>query len=154
MENSLTLEQIIGKNVESFRIRRGLSQSELGRKLEPFTGKPWSRQAVSQAEAGRRSYAAADLFALCLALGESLADLFVAPPGIEWVETPAGKGYEMHVTAMEGSLRPFGSKKVDMMNWVASGEIQALLKVEDFVKLRRETISKAVNDALEKQADD
>ncbi|HXL18330.1 MAG TPA: hypothetical protein VN961_12515, partial [Streptosporangiaceae bacterium] len=55
---------------------------ELGR----YLGKPWSRQAVHQAERGRRLFTAAELAALALALDTSVPALFLADA--EHIELP------------------------------------------------------------------
>jgi len=43
-----------------------------------YLDKPWSRQAVHQAERGRRAFTAAELAALALALDTSIPALFLA----------------------------------------------------------------------------
>ena len=49
-----------------------------GRGARSYLGKPWSRQAVHQAERGQRSFTAAELTALALALDTSVPALFRA----------------------------------------------------------------------------
>jgi len=51
-----------------------------------YLGKPWSRQAVHQAERGQRSFTAAELTALALALDTSVQALFRAED--EQIELP------------------------------------------------------------------
>jgi hypothetical protein len=49
--------------------------------LGRYLGKPWSRQAVHQAERGRRSFTAAELAAVALALDTSIPALFLTDSG-------------------------------------------------------------------------
>ena len=57
----------------------GLTQDQLGRQLEPLLGRPWSRQAVSAAEKGERSFGAAELVALAAVLHATVGDLLRPP---------------------------------------------------------------------------
>jgi transcriptional regulator with XRE-family HTH domain len=72
------VEQAIGRQVARLRAQRQLSLADLGQALGSYLGKPWSRQAVHQAESGQRSFAAAELIALALALDTSVQALFRA----------------------------------------------------------------------------
>ena len=54
------------------------ARADLGEALGRYLGKPWSRQAVHQAERGQRSFTAAELTALALALDTSVQALFRA----------------------------------------------------------------------------
>ncbi|NUK87131.1 helix-turn-helix domain-containing protein [Streptomyces lunaelactis] len=74
----MRLEEAIGRNVARLRETAGLSQAQLGTALAAYLGKPWSRQAVSAAEKGRRAFTAAELVSLALALKTSL-DLLLLP---------------------------------------------------------------------------
>lgn len=55
-----------------------MSLTQLGQALGTYLGKPWSRQAVHQAERGRRAFTAAEMAALALALDTSVPALFLA----------------------------------------------------------------------------
>jgi hypothetical protein len=55
-----------------------LSLADLGEALGRYLGKPWSRQAVHQAERGQRSFTATELTALALVLDTSVQGLFRA----------------------------------------------------------------------------
>lgn len=74
----MRLEEAIGRNVARLREVSGLSQAQLGDALAGYLGKPWSRQAVSAAEKGRRAFTAAELVSLALVLKTSL-DLLMLP---------------------------------------------------------------------------
>ncbi|GGQ20704.1 MULTISPECIES: helix-turn-helix domain-containing protein [Streptosporangium] len=73
----MKIEEVIGANVAFLREDRGMSQAQLGEALGSYLGKPWSRQAVSAAEKGRRAFTAAELVSLALALGTSLPGLLL-----------------------------------------------------------------------------
>ncbi len=82
----MRVEEAIGRQVASLRAQRELSLADLGEALGRYLGKPWSRQAVHQAERGQRSFTAAELAALALALDTSVQALFRAES--EPVELP------------------------------------------------------------------
>jgi transcriptional regulator with XRE-family HTH domain len=71
----MRVEEAVGRQIARLRAQRGLSLTELGETLGGFLGKPWSRQAVHQAERGRRSFTVAELTALALALDTSVPAL-------------------------------------------------------------------------------
>jgi len=74
----MRVEQAIGRQIARLRAQRQLSLADLGEALGCYLGKPWSRQAVHQAERGQRSLTAAELTALALALDTSVQVLFRA----------------------------------------------------------------------------
>jgi hypothetical protein len=55
-----------------------MSLTQLGQAMGRYLDKPWSRQAVHQAERGRRAFTAAELTAVALALDTSIPALFLA----------------------------------------------------------------------------
>lgn len=73
----MKLEEAIGLNVARLREAAGLSQAEVGARLGGYLGAPWSRQAVSAAEKGRRAFTAVELVSLALAFGTSLDQLLL-----------------------------------------------------------------------------
>lgn len=74
----MRVEEAVGRQIARLRAQRGLSLTELGEALGDYLDKPWSRQAVHQAERGRRAFTAAELTALALALDTSVPALFRA----------------------------------------------------------------------------
>ena len=72
----MRVEEAIGRQVARLRAQRQLSLAGLGEAVGCYLGKPWSRQAVHQAERGQRSFTAAELTALALALDTSVQALF------------------------------------------------------------------------------
>jgi transcriptional regulator with XRE-family HTH domain len=89
----MRVEEAIGKQIARFREARQLSLTELGEAMGEYLDKPWSRQAVHQAERGRRAFTAAELTALAMALDTSIPALFLADTErtepTERVELPA-----------------------------------------------------------------
>lgn len=73
----MKIEEVIGANLARLRDEKGMSQSQLGDAVAEHLGKPWSRQAVSAAEKGRRAFTAADLLALARTLDVSVPALFL-----------------------------------------------------------------------------
>jgi transcriptional regulator with XRE-family HTH domain len=74
----MRVEEAIGRQIAHLRTKRQLSLADLGEALGRYLGKPWSRQAVHQAEHGQRSFTAAELTALALVLDTSVQALFRA----------------------------------------------------------------------------
>jgi transcriptional regulator with XRE-family HTH domain len=74
----MRVEEAVGRQVARLRVQRQLSLADLGEALGRYLGKPWSRQAVHQAERGQRAFTAAELTALALVLDTSLPALFRA----------------------------------------------------------------------------
>jgi transcriptional regulator with XRE-family HTH domain len=74
----MRVEAAIGKQIARFRETRQMSLTQLGEALGQYLDKPWSRQAVHQAERGRRAFTAAELAAIALVLGTSIPALFLA----------------------------------------------------------------------------
>ena len=75
----MRVEQIVGGHMRERREELGLTQEHVGGQLEPLLGRPWSRQAVSAAEKGDRSFAAAELVALASVLNTTVGDLLRPP---------------------------------------------------------------------------
>ena len=76
---------VVGEQITRAREDVGMSQAQLGDELGRLLGKPWPRQAVSQAEKGRRSFNAAELVAFAAALGRSVESLLVPPANVPTV---------------------------------------------------------------------
>src|SRR5260370_37665178 len=75
---SMRIETAIGRQISRLREPRQMSLTQLGQAVGTYLGKPWSRQAVHQAERGRRAFTAAEMAALALALDTSVPALFLA----------------------------------------------------------------------------
>jgi transcriptional regulator with XRE-family HTH domain len=70
-----SLGSVFARNVRAERVRAGLDQEQLGKRIIGLDGKPWSRSKVSDLETGRRKVTADDLAPVCAALGLSLLQL-------------------------------------------------------------------------------
>ena len=66
-----------GKQIARFRETRQMSLTQLGEAMGKYLDRPWSRQAVHQAERGRRAFTAAEMAALALVLETSVPALFL-----------------------------------------------------------------------------
>src|SRR5580693_3004173 len=77
----MRIETAIGRQISRLREARQMSLTQLGQAMGTYLGKPWSRQAVHQAERGRRAFTAAEMAALALALDTSVPALFLADAG-------------------------------------------------------------------------
>ena len=74
----MRVETAIGNQIARLRETRQMSLTQLGEALGRYHDRPWSRQAVQQAERGRRAFTAAVLAAFALALDTSVPALFLA----------------------------------------------------------------------------
>src|SRR6266481_1454327 len=74
----MRIETAIGKQIARLREARQMSLTQLGEAMGKYLDKPWSRQAVHQAERGRRAFTAAEMAAFALALDTSVPALFLA----------------------------------------------------------------------------
>ena len=82
----MRIEAAIGQQIARLREARQMSLTQLGEALGRYLEKPWSRQAVHQAERGRRAFTAAEIAALAMALDTSVPALFLAEA--EQIELP------------------------------------------------------------------
>lgn len=73
----MRVETAIGNQIARLRETRQMSLTRLGEALGRYLDRPWSRQAVHQAERGRRAFTAAELAAFALALDTSVPALFL-----------------------------------------------------------------------------
>lgn len=79
----MRIQELIGQNVKVAREAAGLSQRELGQRVQAVLGGTWWPQAVSAAEKGARDWTAQDLLAVASALGRPIASFLVAPVGAD-----------------------------------------------------------------------
>jgi 8-oxo-dGTP pyrophosphatase MutT (NUDIX family)/transcriptional regulator with XRE-family HTH domain len=70
------VEEVVGRRVRELRDGKGMTQEQLGLAIGELLGKPWPRQTVSSAEAGRRAFTAVELVAIARALGVYVGSLF------------------------------------------------------------------------------
>ncbi|WP_133061687.1 helix-turn-helix transcriptional regulator [Streptosporangium minutum] len=85
----MKIEEVIGENVLRVREGLGLSQAQLGDAIADYLGRPWSRQAVSSAEKGRRAFTAAELLVLAEILKTTVYRLMTPPISVADIEMPA-----------------------------------------------------------------
>ncbi len=74
----MQIETAIGKQIARLRETRQMSLTQLGEAMGKYLDRPWSRQAVHQAERGRRAFTAAEMAAFALVLETSIPALFLA----------------------------------------------------------------------------
>ncbi|MFF9084393.1 helix-turn-helix domain-containing protein [Streptomyces rubiginosohelvolus] len=83
-EVDITMNQVVAYNIAYFRKARGLTQEELGKRLEAITGKAWSKATMSAVERSWggpriRSFDADELTAFSQALGYPVNALLLPP---------------------------------------------------------------------------
>jgi transcriptional regulator with XRE-family HTH domain len=84
----MRIETAIGLRIAQLREARQMSLTQLGQAVGDYLGRPWSRQAVHQAERGRRAFTAAELAAFAMALDSSVPALLLCEA--DQVELPGG----------------------------------------------------------------
>ena len=86
----MRLEEVIGHRLRAERERQGMTLKAMGQELETYLGKPWTPQAVWQAERGQRDFGAAQLLALALVLEIPVAQLLAPLEGDQLMTLPNG----------------------------------------------------------------
>lgn len=86
----MRVEEVVGRRIREAREARGMSQDDFGQLLAVLLGKPWSRQAMSAAEKGQRSFTATEVLAFSVVIGCEIADLFRLPGDLDAVAMPSG----------------------------------------------------------------
>lgn len=107
----MKIEEIVGERVRARREHLGISQPELGRRLEPLLGTAWPKQTVSSAEKGKRSFTASDLVALAHVLQLPVGDL-LRPSTTMRVETiELGSGVSIPAADLHEATLPADMKR-------------------------------------------
>jgi transcriptional regulator with XRE-family HTH domain len=117
-----TLQEHIGANVKAFRGKT--SPRELGAALAFWLGKPWTRQAVWEAENGKRVFTAAELLALAAALDVTLPQLFESA---DKLVLPSGRS--MPATVIDALVLGTNKERDRMMRLL--GSARALKRAKD-----------------------
>jgi transcriptional regulator with XRE-family HTH domain len=115
------VEQVIGTRMRHFREINALTGEQLGERIGELLERPWSRQAVSAAEAGKRAFTAVELVALAYALETTVSRLFMPPTPDEPIETPSGRRIALHevVGRRPGSLTTEFAALLDQVDRLA-----------------------------------
>ncbi len=72
----MRVEEVVGRRMREIRDGKGMTQEQLGQEVGKMLGKPWPRQTVSAAEAGRRAFTAVELVVIARALDVYVGHLF------------------------------------------------------------------------------
>ena len=89
-EGTVRIEESIGQRICARREELALTQQVLGEMISAHLGRAWTRQAVSSAEKGKRSFTAAELVAIAHVLGTSIGRLLTPPDGVDGVDIGDG----------------------------------------------------------------
>ena len=93
----MTVEEYIGLRIRERREELGMGAVEFGSRLGELLGKPWPRQAVSAAELGKRSLAAAEMVAISHVLRTTVSQLFTPPAEVGEITMPSGATFPAHM---------------------------------------------------------
>lgn len=142
----MRIEEIVGHNVRVAREAAGLTQEELGKKLEQLLGREWPRQTVSTAEKGGRSFTANEVLAISLVTRVSVASLFNPPLAARSVTFSSGYSMDREVLTdlafaaddpSQALSRAFELLRELTVTWVETGD--SLTKQGDYLRdLRRQ----------------
>lgn len=81
-----TMREIIGQNAKRERRAIGMQQNEFAQRLATLSGRAWTVSAVSEAERGKRTWAADDVVLFARALDHAPSDLFRIPDDVAEIE--------------------------------------------------------------------
>jgi transcriptional regulator with XRE-family HTH domain len=100
------IEEIVGQRMRQRREDLKLTQEGLGKLIGKHLGRDWTRQTVSAAEQGGRTFAASDMVTLAYVLGVSVAYLLTPPPGTDIIEFAPGvqAGRDVLVSALAPAM--------------------------------------------------
>jgi len=87
----MKIEEVVGQQIAALREVRRMTQAELGDRVGQRLGRTWSRQAVSTAEKGGRSFTAVELLVLALELQVTVGSLFQPQTEDEEITLPTGQ---------------------------------------------------------------
>lgn len=76
----MKIEQAIGARLRRERMQQGMTLEQVGDEMATYLGKPWTAQAVWQAEQGKRDFRAAQLLAFALVFEIPLVQLLASIP--------------------------------------------------------------------------
>jgi 8-oxo-dGTP diphosphatase len=91
------IEEIVGQRMLERRTALKLTQETLAERITGYLNREWTRQAVSAAEKGKRSFTAAEMVAIAHTTGTTVAWLMSPPEGIEGVELGDGAYLPVHM---------------------------------------------------------
>jgi 8-oxo-dGTP pyrophosphatase MutT (NUDIX family)/transcriptional regulator with XRE-family HTH domain len=91
------IEEIIGQRMLERRTALKLTQETLAERITVHLNREWTRQAVSAAEKGKRSFTASELVAIAHSIGTTVTWLMSPPEGTEGVELGDGAYLPAHM---------------------------------------------------------
>lgn len=107
----MKIEEVVGSNVRSVREGREMTQAELAREVGEVLGREWTRQAISTAEKGGRSFAAAEVVAFAYVLETSVARLFRPDMAVREISVGSGGGVLTREQVVRASMHSFSADR-------------------------------------------
>ncbi len=102
----MSINDLVGTRIRYLRGRLKESGDRFGQRLEPYLGKPWSRQTVWEAENGKREFRIEEVFALAQAAKVTVQFFFVDPPKKTTIKWQSGS--DVSATELTSLLREPG----------------------------------------------
>ncbi|MFI7583163.1 helix-turn-helix transcriptional regulator [Kocuria sp. M1N1S27] len=138
-----TMEEVVGANLTRFREREGISRAELGRRIGAFANKPWSRQAVSLAEAGKRAFGVTDLVTISYSTGLTMTDLLAIPEDVDHIEL--GAEIPILAVSVSTSMELSALTREKRQEYELEGRYRAVLQMEKYVGTWAANVKRALD---------
>jgi len=122
----MKVEQVVGRRMAEVRELNGITQAQLGEQLGELLrdeGRPWSRQAVSHAEQGGRSFTAVEIVGIAYVLGVPVDRLLTPPHNVDLVRMPSGRELSRRQLVAAAMPRSTAREAFDLM----VGELRTLV---------------------------
>ncbi len=161
-ETQRTIPEVIGGHIREAREKRGFTQANFGRVVgRILAGKPWSPQAVSQAEKGQRAFTAIELVCIAYVLEVPMSWLFAPDSYDERILLPDGRGMYTGdlFHSIAGSWFQPGEKEgrrqqvlrsVEEARWQAQRQMELLDELRlEVLKLEEQTTAEDPDSVLE-----
>lgn len=141
-EEPTTMQAIAGERLRLARQEAEMTQAQLGEAVAPYLGRPWSHQAVSSAEQGRREFTAVEVAVLgeilecspAWFLTPSSAEVAIGTPGGQALDT---RGLFRRVTAVGApTLTAYVLRRIEH---TIDRQIADLIESVDVIRGLRET---------------
>ncbi len=140
----MQIEELIGRRIQALRktMKDGeiVTQEDLGERMGTYLEKPWSRQAVSAAEKGQRSFTAVELAAFASIFEVPVQSLFQAPIDVVYLDMPSGVSVDVrNLRRGRGMVTEVGSRSKGGLDEVVEKFREAAAEMQGLVDVANQT---------------
>ncbi len=141
----MQIEELIGRRIQALRktMKDGeiVTQEDLGERMGTYLEKPWSRQAVSAAEKGQRSFTAVELAAFASIFEVPVQSLFQAPIDVVYLDMPSGVSVDVrNLRRGRGMVTEVGSRSKGGLDEVVEKFREAAAEMQGSWTLRTKPV--------------